>query len=79
MLSLPIQSLSTPPTYVGDEGWFNDIEPPSSLDILTQIRERKKEKRKLMEKTHQERVKEDTINRQIQAMRQKLKATKTEL
>ena len=28
MLSLPIQSLSTPPTYVGDEGWFNDIEPP---------------------------------------------------
>ena len=77
MLSLPIQSLSTPPTYVGDERWFNDIEPPP--DILTQIRERKKEKRKLMEKTHQERVKEDTINRQIQAMRQKLKATKTEL
>ena len=49
-----------------------------------QIREKKEEeaeeKRKLMEeKTHQERVKEDAINRQIQAMRQKLKATKTEL
>ena len=72
-----------PTHYVGDEGWFSDTEPPP--DILAQIRERKKreeaeEKRKLMEeKTHQERVKEDAINRQIQAMRQKLKATKTEL
>ena len=71
-----------PTHYVGDEGWFSDTESPP--DILAQIRERKKEeaeeKRKLMEeKTHQERVKEDAINRQIQAMRQKLKATKTEL
>ena len=71
-----------PTNYVGDEGWFSDTEPLP--DILAQIRERKKkeaeEKRKLMEeKTHQERVKEDAINRQIQAMRQKLKATKTEL
>ena len=73
----------SPIHYIGDEGWFSDTEPPP--DILAQIRERKKkeeaeEKRKLMEeKTHQERVKEDAINRQIQAMRQKLKATKTEL
>ena len=72
-----------PTHYVGDEGWFSDTEPPP--EILAQIRERKKgeeaeEKRKLLEeKAHQERVKEEAINRQIQAMRQKLKATKTEL
>ena len=57
-----------PTHYVGDEGWFSDTEPPP--DILAQIRDRKKEeaaeKRKLMEeKTHQERVKDDAINRQI--------------
>ena len=58
-----------PTHYVSDEGWFSDTEPPP--DILAQIRERKKEeeadeKRKLMEeKTHQERVKDDAINRQI--------------
>ena len=56
-----------PTHYVGDEGWFSDIEPPP--DILAQIRERKEEaeeKRKLMEeKTHQERVKDDAINRRI--------------
>ena len=72
-----------PTHYVGDEGWFSDTEPPP--EILAQIRERKKkeeveEMRKLTEKkAHQERVKEEAINRQIQAMRQKLKETKTEL
>ena len=65
-----------PTHYIGGEG------PPP--EILAQIRERKEEeaeeKRKLLEeKAHQERVKEEAINRQIQAMRQKLKATKTEL
>ena len=70
-----------PTHYVGDEGWFSDTELPP--EILAQVRERKKkeeaeEKRKLLEeKAHQERVKEEAINRQIQAIRQKLKATKT--
>ena len=55
-----------PTHYVGDEGWFGDTEPPP--EILAQIRERKKkeaeEKRKLLEeKAHQERVKEEAINR----------------
>ena len=72
-----------PTHYVGDEGWFSDTEPPP--EILAKIRERKKkeeadEKRKLMEeRAHQEKVKEEALNRQIQAMRQKLKTTKTEL
>ena len=72
-----------PTHYVGDEGWFSDTEPPP--EILAQIRERKKkeeeaeEQRKLTEeKAHQERVKEEALNRQIHAMRQKLKS-KTEL
>ena len=66
-----------PTHYVGDEGWFSDTEPPP--EILAQIRERKKkeeaeEKRKLMEeRAHQERVKEEALNRRIQAMKQKLK------
>ena len=69
-----------PTHYVGDEGWFSDTEPPP--EILAQIRETKEEvaaeeKRKLLEE--KARVKEEAINRQIQAMRQKLKTTKTEL
>ena len=66
----------TPTHYVGDEGWFSDTEPPPEILALIRARERKKEeeaeeKRKLLEeKAHQDRVKEEAINRQIQAMRQ---------
>ena len=62
-----------PTHYVGDEGWFSDTEPPPE-------RKKKEEAEELMEeRTHQERVKEEALNRQIQVMRQKLKTTKTEL
>ena len=71
-----------PTHYAGDEGWFSDTEPPP--EVLAQIRARKKkeaeeEQKKLREeKAHKDKVKDEALKRQIEAMRAKLKS-KTEL
>lgn len=76
--------LINPTHYVGDQGWFSDTEPPK--EVLEEIRQRKirqekEEAAKKMEKaveSHQVKVKEESLKRQIEAMREKLKP-KTEL
>ena len=59
--------------YERDEGWFSDTELPP--EILAQIRERKKreeaeEQKKLMEKAHQNKVKDEAMKRQIESVRE---------
>lgn len=62
---------------MGDEGWFSDTEPPP--EVLERIRarkqqqERQEEERRKEEKSHRERVKEQAMKRQIEAMRARLK------
>lgn len=74
--------LAHPTHYVGDEGWFSDTEPP--LEILQQIRKRKKlealqkSQKEIDQANQQEKIKEQALQRQIEAMRAKLKS-KTEL
>jgi len=65
--------LINPTHYAGDPKWFSDTEP--SLEILNQIRQRKaKEEEKLIEEIERrEKIKEEARQRQIQAMKEKLK------
>lgn len=71
-----------PTHYVGDKEWFSDTEPP--MEVLERIRQRKEKaeleeaERMKKENAHQKKVKEAAVQRQIEAMREKLKP-KTEL
>jgi len=75
--------LVNPTHYVGDKEWFSDTEPP--MEVLDKIRRRKEqrereeeEKRKQQQQTHQDKVREEAMKRQLEAMRARLKP-KTEL
>jgi len=74
--------LAHPTHYVGDEGWFSDTEPPP--EILEQIRAKKvmeqqqQEEKRRKEQEHQEKIKKQALQRQIEAMKTKLKS-KSEL
>lgn len=74
--------LAHPTHYVGDEGWLSDTEPPP--EVLNEIRarkeaeEKKKKEAKNESKSHQAKIKEQATQRQIEALKAKLKA-KSEL
>ena len=65
--------LINPTHYAGDPEWFSDTEPP--VEILEQIRRKKAKQEEALqqEEERKEKVKENALNRKIQAMKEKLK------